>query len=155
MYDVVCGVHQKPKPQGEAVLLSLSLSLLLLLQAFAVLTGDARIQEAVVSNFWNKHRLQMNETVVRFNLVNTWCYATFRGFLNICENKANPQTKGWNHGSFVISEGKILSFHHSAIYIKLCKPFLNCKRNADGKTGGKGGSHAETTNKTEQEEGLK
>lgn len=73
MYGVVCGVHQKKrkrgreregeKPRGDAVLY--------FLQAFTVFAGDARMQEAVVSNFWNKHWLQMNETVVRFDLVNT------------------------------------------------------------------------------------
>ena len=84
MCGVVCGIHQKDreKPRGFA--------LLYFFQAFIVLTVDARMQEAVVPNFWNKHGLQMNETVVRFNLVNARRCTTFRGLQSICQNKANP-----------------------------------------------------------------
>lgn len=70
----------------------------------------------------------MNETVVRFDLVNAQRDATFRGSQSIYENKANPQTKGWNRGSFVISEGNILSFYQRAIYIKLYNTSNNKKR---------------------------
>ena len=113
MYGVVCGVHQKrERKRGREGERERSLGVtryFVFLQAFTVFARDARMQEAVVSNFWNKHWLQMNETVVRFNLVNTR-RATFRGLQSIHENKANPQTKTWNHGSFVISEGNVLSF---------------------------------------------
>lgn len=65
-------------------------TLLYFLQAFTVLARDARMQEAVISNFWNKHWLQMNEAVVRFNLLNARRYATFGGLHGIYENKAKP-----------------------------------------------------------------
>lgn len=77
-----------------------------------------------------RRRLQMNETVVSFNLVNTWRYGTFRESQSIDENKANPQTKGWNQGwQFCHFRGKILSFfsYHRAIYIKLYNPSNNKK----------------------------
>lgn len=78
MYSVVCAVHQKKRerereqekerePQGDAVLFCFFPSR----KHLQFFCRDARMQEAVISNFWNKRRLQMNETVVRFNLVNT------------------------------------------------------------------------------------
>lgn len=88
----------------------------------------------------------MNEAVVRFDLANTWCYATFRGLQSIHENKANPLSKkqkqkknkkGWNQGSFVYSEGKILSYHQGAIYIKLYKPSSRGKKEVEDETGGR------------------
>lgn len=63
------------------------------LQAFTVLAADARMQATGVSNFWNKHGLQMNEAVVRFNLVHTGCRATFRGLQSIPEKKSKSTDK--------------------------------------------------------------
>lgn len=87
MYGVVCGVHQtgkgREKPQGDT-----------LLYFFASIYSSCQrcknTRRAVISNFRNKHWLQVNEAVVRFNLVNARCYATFRGLHSICENKAKP-----------------------------------------------------------------
>lgn len=74
MYGVVSCVHQKErekerereKPRGDAML-----HYFFFCKHLQLFAGDARTQEAVVSNFWNTHWLQMNETVVRFDLVNT------------------------------------------------------------------------------------
>lgn len=105
-------------------------------------------KRAAVSYSWNKHWLQMNETVVRFDLVNTWRRATFTGLRSIYENKANPQTKGRIHGSFVISEGEILSFYHRAIYIKVYNPSNKKKRRWEERRWGQ--SHTVNINRLEK-----
>lgn len=69
MYGVVCGVHQKEReqeePQGDA-------PLHFFLQAFTVFQPAMQeCKRLLFLTFRNKHWLQMNETVVRFNLVNT------------------------------------------------------------------------------------
>lgn len=87
----------------------------------------------------------MNEAVVRFDLANTQCYATFRGLQSIRKNKANPlskkrkkQKKGEIMAVLSFSEGKILSYHQSAIYIKLYKPSSRGKKKeVEEETGGR------------------
>lgn len=63
------------------------------LQAFTVF--QPRMQECkrlLFPTFRNKHWLQMNETVVRFNLVKAWCRATYRGLPSVWENTTNSHT---------------------------------------------------------------
>lgn len=73
MYGVVSCVHQKESEKERAREASgrCNVSFFFFCKRLQLFAGDARTQEAVVSNFWNKHWLQMNETVVRFNLVST------------------------------------------------------------------------------------
>lgn len=77
------GEGEREKPRGDT-----------LLYFFASIYSSCQrcknTGRAVISNFCNKHWLQVNEAVVRFNLVNTRCYATFRGLHSIRENKAKP-----------------------------------------------------------------
>lgn len=67
---------------------------------------------------------------------------------SIYENKANPQTKGRIHGSFVISEGEILSFYHGAIYIKVYNPSNKKKRRWEERRWGQ--SHTVNINRLEK-----
>lgn len=91
---VVVHIRQRGSSRSPAATRHFFFPLLsFVLQAFTVF--QLRMQECerlLFPTFRNKHWLQMNETVVRFNLVNAWCRATYGGLQSVWENKTKSHT---------------------------------------------------------------